>query len=144
MTCSWFCLTAFALAAIMISHAATAQTPAAPESKPAAESSASEQLSKAVDQVDKWTKKKFEAARKEWVRNKEQSADCRKQAGEQNLKGRKSWSFLYKCMTPTERSAQDSVGKQRHRHLDVVLRAAVTGRVTASVIAAPSSFAKHV
>ena len=49
--------------------------------------------------VETWTRKQWDAAKKEWAKDKAKWADCRKQSGEQKLKGRKSWSFLYKCMT---------------------------------------------
>jgi len=50
-------------------------------------------------QVEKWTTKQWEAAKKEWSKDKKKWADCRKQSRDQKLEGRKSWSFLYKCMT---------------------------------------------
>lgn len=53
----------------------------------------------ATTRVETWTKKQWDAAKKEWAKDKAKWADCRKQSNEQKLKGRKSWSFLYKCMT---------------------------------------------
>ncbi|MGP0095228.1 MAG: hypothetical protein ACLPKB_35545 [Xanthobacteraceae bacterium] len=35
----------------------------------------------------------------EWAKDKEKWTGCRNQADEQKLAGRKSWSFLYQCMT---------------------------------------------
>ena len=52
-----------------------------------------------AEQVENWTTKQWEAARKEWAKDKAKWADCRKQSNAEKLKGRKSWSFLYKCMT---------------------------------------------
>jgi hypothetical protein len=77
-------LTAIAVAAIMNSSAAIAQTSPQPST---------------ATQVEKWTTKQWEAAKKEWSKDKKKWADCRKQSRDQKLEGRKSWSFLYKCMT---------------------------------------------
>lgn len=79
-----FCLTAIAVAAVMSSSAAVAQTSSQPS---------------AAAQVEKWTTKQWETAKKEWIKDKKKWADCRKQSKDQKLEGRKSWSFLYKCMT---------------------------------------------
>lgn len=92
-----FGLTAIALAAFMASGAAVAQT-SPPPPKPAASAAAASQPSTTA-QVETWTKKQWEAARKEWAKDKTKWADCRKQSSSQKLKGRKNWSFLYTCMT---------------------------------------------
>lgn len=63
-----------------------------------AQESASPKPSTAT-QVQTWTKKQWEAAKKDWAKDKVKWADCRKQSRDQKLKGRKSWSFLYTCMT---------------------------------------------
>jgi len=52
-----------------------------------------------VDDVSKWTSKQWNRAKAEWAREKEKWADCQKQSKDQNLTGRKSWSFLASCMT---------------------------------------------
>jgi hypothetical protein len=86
-----FCLTAIVFAMIMSSGVAIAQTsgsPASDSSKPSM-----------TQQVETWTKKQWEAAKREWAKDKTKWADCRAQSSQQNLKGRKSWSFLYTCMT---------------------------------------------
>ena len=79
-----FYLTAIAVAAVMSSSAAIAQTSPQPST---------------ATQVEKWTTKQWAAAQKEWAKDKKKWADCRKQSKDQKLEGRKSWSFLYKCMT---------------------------------------------
>jgi hypothetical protein len=79
------------------SGAALAQTQPQPAQKPAPEAS-TEQPSTA-QKVEKWTRKHWLAAKKKWAKDKEKWADCRKQASDKNLTGRKSWSFLYQCMT---------------------------------------------
>jgi len=92
------CLTAIVLAAVA-SSSVVAQTPGPqPEPAPAASAPDSSKPSTAT-QVETWTRKKWEAAKREWAKDKAKWADCRKQSSEQNLKGRKSWSFLYTCMT---------------------------------------------
>ena len=53
----------------------------------------------AAEQVETWTTKQWEAAKKEWAKDKTKWTGCRKQSNAEKLKGRKSWSFLYKCMT---------------------------------------------
>jgi hypothetical protein len=87
MPCIRFCLTAVALVAFM-SASATVQAQAPDSSKPST-----------VEQVETWTKKQYDAARKEWAKDKTKWTDCRKQSKDQKLTGRKSWSFLYTCMT---------------------------------------------
>jgi hypothetical protein len=51
-----------------------------------------------VDDVSKWTSKQWNRAKAEWAKEKEKWADCQKQSKDQNLTGRKSWSFLASCM----------------------------------------------
>jgi hypothetical protein len=95
-----FCLTAIAVAAVM-SSSAIAQTPLSPPSGKTAPAASTPDSSKpsTATQVEKWTTKQWEEAKKEWAKDKAKWADCRKQSRVQKLDGRKSWSFLYKCMT---------------------------------------------
>jgi hypothetical protein len=94
------CLTAAFLAAVL-SGAATAQTSASPPAtKPAPATSATDSSKASVPtQVEKWTRDQWEAAKKEWAKESTKWADCQKQSSKQKLEGRKSWPFLYKCMT---------------------------------------------
>jgi hypothetical protein len=55
--------------------------------------------SSAADDVSKWSQKQWNAAKAKWSQEKEKWADCNKQAADQKLSGRKSWSFIYTCMT---------------------------------------------
>jgi hypothetical protein len=89
-----------AVAILAIAGAALAQAPApsSPEPSPPAASKPSA-VSSAAEDVSKWTRKEWAAARAKWAKEKEKWADCRKQAKDQSLKGRKSWSFLSSCMT---------------------------------------------
>jgi hypothetical protein len=94
-----FCLTAIVVAAVMGSGAAISQTPK-PAAKPAPAASATDSSKPSTaTQVETWSRKQWEAAKKEWAKDKTKWADCRKQSSSQKLTGRKSWSFLYKCMT---------------------------------------------
>ena len=67
---------------------ATTPAPAPTSSKPSV-----------ITRVETWTRKQWDAAQKEWAKDKAKWADCRKQSKAQKLSGRKSWSFLYQCMT---------------------------------------------
>jgi hypothetical protein len=95
-----FCLTAAFLTAVLAS-AAIAQTAASPPgTKPAPATSAADSSKTSIPtQVEKWTKDQWEAAKKEWAKETTKWADCQKQSHKQKLEGRKSWPFLYKCMT---------------------------------------------
>jgi hypothetical protein len=97
----WFWLAAVGFAAALSSSAAIAQTsvsPPATKSAPAASAPDSSKPSTAT-RVETWTRKQWEAAKKEWARDTKKWADCRKRSSKQKLEGRKSWSFLYTCMT---------------------------------------------
>ena len=52
-----------------------------------------------IDEVSRWTEEQWNRAKVEWAKEKEKWADCQKEAQDQNLTGRKSWSFLASCMT---------------------------------------------
>jgi hypothetical protein len=52
-----------------------------------------------IDDVSRWTEEQWNRAKARWAKEKEKWADCQKQAQDQSLTGRKSWSFLASCMT---------------------------------------------
>jgi hypothetical protein len=91
-------LVAVAILGIAASGVALAQQPT-PSSSPPASAPASPPTSSKVDDVSKWTMKQWNQARAKWAKEKDKWADCRKQAKDQKLTGRKSWSFLASCMT---------------------------------------------
>jgi hypothetical protein len=64
-----------------------------------AEPSPSPSMSSKIDDVSRWTEEQWDRAKVRWAEEKEKWADCQKQAQDQNLTGRKSWSFLASCMT---------------------------------------------
>ena len=69
------------------------QTPAKTEVKPIAAVTAK------MEDISNWTKKQWYAAKAKWIKEKIKWADCQTQAAEKKLSGRKSWPFLYGCMT---------------------------------------------
>ena len=69
------------------------QTPPQTTEKPAAT------LATKMEDISNWTKMQWYAAKAKWVKEKVKWADCQKQAVEKKLSGRKSWPFLYSCMT---------------------------------------------
>jgi hypothetical protein len=81
-------LVAAAVLGVAMSGVALAQTTTPPSS-----------ISSKVDDVSKWTSKQWNQAKAKWAKEKEKWADCEKQSKDQNLTGRKSWSFLASCMT---------------------------------------------
>jgi hypothetical protein len=50
-------------------------------------------------QVEKWSTKQWSTAKTKWAKEKVKWADCQQQSADQKLAGRKSWAFLYGCMT---------------------------------------------
>ena len=69
------------------------QTPPQTTAKPTAA------LSTKMEDISNWTKKQWYAAKAKWIKEKVKWADCQTQASEKKLSGRKSWQFLYDCMT---------------------------------------------
>jgi hypothetical protein len=90
-----------AILAAVLSSAAIAQTSASPPAtKPVPATSAADSSKASIPtQVENWTKDQWEAAKKEWAKDTAKWTDCQKQSSKQKLEGRKSWPFLYKCMT---------------------------------------------
>jgi hypothetical protein len=94
-------LSAVALAGIIATGVVFAQAPQStptPRPAPSTSTSAPSQPS-TVTKVESWTKKQWAAAQKEWSKDKAKWAECRKKSKDQKLSGRKSWSFLYDCMS---------------------------------------------
>jgi hypothetical protein len=52
-----------------------------------------------MEDVSKWTQKQWSAAKAKWSEEKAKWNGCQSQATSKNLSGRKSWQFLYDCMT---------------------------------------------
>ena len=87
-----------ALAGVVVCGVAFAEAPASSPTPIPAPAPMSSKPSTATT-VETWTKKQWNAAQKEWAKDKAKWADCRKQSKAQKLSGQKSWSFLYQCMT---------------------------------------------
>jgi hypothetical protein len=83
----------FALVAGVIT-AGTVSTPTL-----SAAQSISETAKSTADDVSKWTRRHWNQAKAQWAKQETKWADCNKRATDQKLSGRKSWSFLYGCMT---------------------------------------------
>jgi hypothetical protein len=84
----------------VVAGAANAQTPATSSATAKAQTAApSASSAPASSRAETWTKKQWDAAQKQWAKDKTRWSDCQKQSGEKHLDGRKSWSFLYTCMT---------------------------------------------
>ena len=71
-----------------------AKTAPAPK---AATAPASSQPSTAT-KVENWTTKQWDAAKAKWSKDKAKWNACNKEAKDQKLSGRKSWSYIYDCM----------------------------------------------
>jgi hypothetical protein len=52
-----------------------------------------------MEDVSKWTQKQWNAAKAKWSEKKTKWNDCQTEAKAKSLSGRKSWQFLYECMT---------------------------------------------
>jgi len=80
---------AFIIAALSIgAGVAFAPMPAASAAQPST-----------TTKVENWTTEQWNSAKREWAKDQAKWADCREQSTNQKLVGRKSWSFLYTCMT---------------------------------------------
>jgi hypothetical protein len=89
------CLSAVAFAGLIGVGTADAQTPRSPTvSQPAPTAGPS-----SLTTVEKWTNKRWSNAKSKWAKEKVKWADCQQQSTDQKLIGRKSWAFLYGCMT---------------------------------------------
>ena len=94
-------LTAAALACVFAGPLAFAKTPepaSAGNTTPTPAAPASSEPSD-VSKVEKWTKKEWNNAVKEWAKDEAKWAGCREQSKARKLSGRKNWSFLYRCMS---------------------------------------------
>jgi hypothetical protein len=82
-----------AVASILIASAVACGAALAPTP------SAAQSTKTAVDDVSKWTQRQWSAAKAKWAKEKDKWAACNKRATDQKLTGRKSWSFIYDCMS---------------------------------------------
>jgi hypothetical protein len=90
-----------ALACVFVGPLAFAKTPEpapAENTAPTPPAPASSEPSD-VSKVEKWTQKEWDNAVKEWAQDKAKWAVCQEQSKAKQLSERKSWSFLYRCMT---------------------------------------------
>ncbi|WP_210251885.1 hypothetical protein [Methylocystis heyeri] len=88
------------LAGVISSQLAFAETPAPPARNPATPSTTPAPAEPAVaKRIETWTEKEWSEAVKEWSKDEAKWASCKEKSEAQKLSGRKSWSFLYTCMT---------------------------------------------
>ena len=93
-------LAAAAIFAVAASGAALAQeTTPAPSATPAPSSEPASKAPSKADEVSKWSMRQWNHAKAQFAKEKDKWTDCQKQSKDQKLKGHKSWSFLYSCMT---------------------------------------------
>jgi Rieske Fe-S protein len=87
--------------AVMSVGAAIAQTAVSPSTKKPAPAASTPDSSKPVTatEIETWTTTQWEAAKKEWQKDTAKWTGCQAQSNKKKLEGRKSWSFLYTCMT---------------------------------------------
>jgi hypothetical protein len=52
-----------------------------------------------MEDVSKWSRRQWNEAKAKWSQEKAKWSDCQKRADQKKLSGRKSWTFLYNCMT---------------------------------------------
>ena len=93
-----FCSTAFVFAVMSLS-AALAQIPTPPPaqnstSTPPAQTAAPSM----VTEIEHWTEAQWESAKAMWMRENAKWTECERQVTDQQLTGRQSWVFIYKCM----------------------------------------------
>jgi hypothetical protein len=74
---------------IAVGSTALAQSPS---------STPSTTVSSTADQVKDWTRKKWNAMKREWREDKAKWDACNRRASDQKLSGKASWSFIYDCM----------------------------------------------
>ncbi len=70
----------------------------APAPNPALKTQASSEPSTAA-KAENWTKKQWNAAKQKWSQDKAKWNACNQDTKDRRLSGRKSWSYLYDCMT---------------------------------------------
>jgi len=72
---------------------ALAQTQTQQQSKPGST------VTTKMEDVSKWSRRQWNAAKAKWSQEKAKWSDCQKQADQKKLSRRKSWTYLYNCMT---------------------------------------------
>jgi hypothetical protein len=63
-------------------------------------------ISSKIDDVSRWTTQQRNRAKATWEKETDKWADCQQQSKDHDLTGRKSWSFLASCMTPSSVSSE--------------------------------------
>ena len=90
---------AFALGVSGFAGEGFAQTTKPPSTAASATSTPATTKPSEVTKVETWTQQQWDTAKAEWAKDKTRWSACQKQSRAKKLDGRKSWSFLYSCMT---------------------------------------------
>ena len=85
-----------AAAGLICSGAYAQMSPPAPA--PAPKTATAPAQPSTATKVENWTQKQWDTAKAKWSKNKTKWNTCNKEADDQKLSGRKSWSYLYDCM----------------------------------------------
>jgi hypothetical protein len=92
-------LNSYVLSIVVLIYLAAGASLAQSQTQPQQAPKPAETSTMKMEDVSKWTQKQWNAAKAKWAEKKTQWNDCQTQAKPKNLSGRKSWQFLYDCMT---------------------------------------------
>ena len=92
---------AIVLSTFVVSGVALAQTtaPTRPATTSSAPAASTKSQPSTMDKAKDMTRKQWNTMKKKWAQEKDKWASCNKQSKDQKLSGRKSWTFIGKCMT---------------------------------------------
>jgi hypothetical protein len=84
---------------VVLTYLAAGASSAQSQTQPQEAPKPAETSTMKMEDVSKWTQKRWNVAKAKWTEKKTQWNACQTQAKAKNLSGRKSWQFLYDCMT---------------------------------------------
>ena len=91
---------AIVLSTFVVSGVAAQTTaPTRPATTTSAPAASTKSQPSTMDKAKDMTRKQWNAMKKKWAQEKDKWASCNKQSKDQKLSGRKSWTFIGKCMT---------------------------------------------
>src|SRR5262249_9677784 len=92
-------LNSYVLPIVIVTYLAAGASLAQSQTQPQQAPKPADTSTMKMEDVSKWTQKQWNVAKAKWTEKKTQWNDCQTQATAKNLSGRKSWQFLYDCMT---------------------------------------------
>jgi hypothetical protein len=92
-------LYAHVMSMVVLAHFAVGASLAQSQTQPQPAPKPAETSTIKMEDVSKWTQKQWDAAKAKWSEEKAKWSDCQTQAKAKTLSGRKSWQFVYDCMT---------------------------------------------